>query len=520
MSAPKIKITPFAWGIIALALAYLILRLINLTIIPIFADEAIYLRWAQLIIEDPGRYFFFPLNDGKTPLQIWLMVPLLELFSDPLIAGRLLSVFFGLGQLLLMIKVAALFTPKKSYQLLVGLLTLFTPGLIFLSRFALLDTQLTFFLTLSFYFTYLALAKIAPLTKFSLRSYFSAPAIFAGLSFGLALLTKFSAIMFLPVLATMLFYFWPANFRWQKKSLLALTRLALSLALIAGLGLIILAFLLVSPAFPQLFARGSDFLFPLSEFFSRPLEIIWRNLQIITPMLSSYLTSILFYFSLIFSIFFWPKSKTPAFLIISGLAFILPILLLGDVIHARYLLPSLPFFILSFALSLSLFTAHFGRLLRFIFLAFFFALGLFFTWANLLSPISMNLFRGDLYQYFGDWSSGHGVNQTIDLIEELRQNQPLLVLTEGTFGTLPDALLLHYFGQDLGGTLQIDGIGQPVHNWDQYQDQVDSFPQAILVVNSHRLEKDLPAENLLLEVRRPLPDAPSLQVWDIKNLPE
>jgi hypothetical protein len=86
----------FKWYLLVVGL-YLLTHLPFLTSIPVFADESIYIRWAQLIIDDPGRYAFFAMNDGKTPLFIWSLVPFLKVFSDPLVAGRMLAVSVGLG---------------------------------------------------------------------------------------------------------------------------------------------------------------------------------------------------------------------------------------------------------------------------------------------------------------------------------------------------------------------------------------------------------------------------------------
>lgn len=69
-------------------------RLINLTLIPIFTDEAIYIRWGQIALQDPVHRFI-SLEDGKQPMFVWLMLPALKLISDPLMAGRLVSVFSG-----------------------------------------------------------------------------------------------------------------------------------------------------------------------------------------------------------------------------------------------------------------------------------------------------------------------------------------------------------------------------------------------------------------------------------------
>src|SRR3989337_697389 len=70
------------------------LRIYNLTILPIFGDEAIYIRWSQVMRADPSLRFL-PLSDGKQPLLMWSAIPLLKVFSDPLFAGRAVSVVSG-----------------------------------------------------------------------------------------------------------------------------------------------------------------------------------------------------------------------------------------------------------------------------------------------------------------------------------------------------------------------------------------------------------------------------------------
>ena len=62
------------------------LRLWNLNSLPIFADESIYVRWAQVMRAEPSLRFL-PLSAGKQPFYMWLMIPALKLFTDPLLAG-------------------------------------------------------------------------------------------------------------------------------------------------------------------------------------------------------------------------------------------------------------------------------------------------------------------------------------------------------------------------------------------------------------------------------------------------
>src|SRR3989304_9509570 len=86
-----------AW--IILPTAYLLTRLLNLKIIPIFTDEAIYLNWTQVALNDPAHRFI-SLEDGKQPLFIWFAAILQKFISDPLIASRLVSVFAGFGSII------------------------------------------------------------------------------------------------------------------------------------------------------------------------------------------------------------------------------------------------------------------------------------------------------------------------------------------------------------------------------------------------------------------------------------
>ena len=152
-----VKKHAFVCALAALVLLYLLLRLINLTLLPVFADEAIYIYWSQLTLSDWQQFLFYPLNDGKTPLFIWLMMPAIKLFANPLFAGRFVNVLFGLGQLYFTAKIVTLFTPRKRYQLLAAVAVIFCPGLILNNRLALMDTMSTFFVSGCFYFTYRSL---------------------------------------------------------------------------------------------------------------------------------------------------------------------------------------------------------------------------------------------------------------------------------------------------------------------------------------------------------------------------
>ena len=126
---------------------YLFTHLWHLLSLPVFADESIYIRWAQLIIDDWQRYLFFPLNDGKTPLFIWLLVPFQFLFSDQLYAARFVSMLVGLGQIAAIIWTIRLFGGGKLARLLGALFVTLLPFWFFHHRIALIDATLSLLLT-------------------------------------------------------------------------------------------------------------------------------------------------------------------------------------------------------------------------------------------------------------------------------------------------------------------------------------------------------------------------------------
>ena len=115
-------------------------RLINLTALPVFADEAIYIRWAQLMRQDFTRYVFFPLQDGKPPLHMILLTQFLNINPlDPLISSRLMSVLFGLFSMYLLGYVTYLIFNSRRQALFSMILYVIVPYSFFYNRMGLID---------------------------------------------------------------------------------------------------------------------------------------------------------------------------------------------------------------------------------------------------------------------------------------------------------------------------------------------------------------------------------------------
>lgn len=79
----------------ALAICSAALRLPALRALPVFGDEAIYLRLARIVRAAPLEQLWVSLRAPSAPLHVWFLGLALPLSADPVLTGRLVSVFFG-----------------------------------------------------------------------------------------------------------------------------------------------------------------------------------------------------------------------------------------------------------------------------------------------------------------------------------------------------------------------------------------------------------------------------------------
>jgi len=156
----------------------------------------------------------------------------------------------------------------------------------------------------------------------------------------------------------------------------------------------------------------------------------------------------------------------------------------------------------------------------FFLLILFFVIGcLRFILFSFFSPSMTPFVLDDRVQYLTEWSSGHGIAEVRDLLfERSRQGLRTTVVTEGSFGTLPDGLLLYFDRKPEIANLRIEGLAQyPVKFLPDWVRTEAETTETWLVVNSHRLELDPETSGLELIARYPRPyGAPDLQVYRIQ----
>ncbi len=127
--------------IIGLSIVYFVSRLTFLTLYPIFNDEATYLRYAQVMVSYPLHRWYSLAHTGKQPLLYWLYGLMMKVVSDPLLAGRLVTVIFGASTVVAVYQLGKLLDSRRT-ALVAGILVIFSPLFIFFDRLALVDSTL------------------------------------------------------------------------------------------------------------------------------------------------------------------------------------------------------------------------------------------------------------------------------------------------------------------------------------------------------------------------------------------
>ncbi|PWU24048.1 hypothetical protein C5B42_00830 [Candidatus Cerribacteria bacterium 'Amazon FNV 2010 28 9'] len=498
---------------------YFLSHLLFMTKLPVFADEAIYIRWAQLIQDDAPRYFFFSMADGKPPLFIWFLSLILYPFQDPLFAGRLLAVFIGFVQVLVVGRIVALFTKKKSIPLIGMILCTFLPFWFFYDRMALMDGLLTLLLSLAFLFS-LRLVRSPAQRKgnlqFTIYNFQVWDILGLAFSFGGALMTKTPALFAIPIIAIVPFLFYEKKFD-RKKTIRAIVPIGIG----GFVGCLVFLTLRISPLFGALFARSSDFTFSIHDVIGGEWKYIlftstWKNLWWIVYYLSP--PSILLLIVGLCS----KQRKNIVSLLVCAFLFFVPLTVLGRVLYPRYFLPSALF--VTVALSLC-FEGLTKRTIKWsIVMLSSLCIGmhsLYFIGTSFFDIAHIPFVPADSVQYLEEWSAGFGNKEVENYVRTLAIANPqkhYVVLTEGSFGTLPDGILMYFHGSTSLPNVEIHGIGVDQSSIPSEYVALARTEEVFYMVNSHRFKiAKLESISKIFEVDRPN-SAPTLQLYKVTGL--
>lgn len=407
---------------------YLFTRFYNILGLPIFTDEAIYIRWSQIALND-ASWRFISLTDGKQPMYVWLAMIFLKFIRDPLLAGRLVSIFAGFFTSIGIFYLTREVFKNKSIALLAVLLYILFPFALVYDRIALYDSLVSMFMVWSLYFEILLIKHV----KLDL-------ALVLGMIVGAGMLTKSSADFALILLP---FSFLLFNFK-QKERKTKITNWLIYALVVIFIANLIYNILRLSPFFYIINQKNYLFIYSPGEWLSHPFAYFFNNLNTLMNWFLGYST-IPFIILLLSS--FLLLSKFTKEKILLFLWFLIPLIstaLFGRLIYPRFILfmtiPLIP--LAAYTLYELMVKAKYSWLKILIFICFI-LMFLFKDYFIITYFGSAPVPQADKGQFITGWPSGVGVKETIDILEKESRNKKIYVATQGTFGLMPAALEIY-----------------------------------------------------------------------------
>ena len=451
-SDTEIKLYRTRWvigAILLLTTLYLVSRLACLLSLPIFEDEAIYLRWAQLAKSD-ASWRFVSLSDGKQPLFVWIVAASLNVVHDPLLAGRLVSTLAGFAT------VAGLFLLGRELfrNVWIGVLSavfyvIFPMALVY-DRLALYEGLVTTTLVWSLYLQVLFARKVQLDRAFLL-----------GFMMGSAVLTKtlgFAALYLLPIS-------FPLASDEPGRDVRSFVKWLLLAAVAVIVAMTVYAVLQLSPLFPNIASKNSLFAYSFSDWAQLPLatklSVFWGNMwghyyngyyygdpfPVSVGLVNWVVTYVTWPVLLLVVLSFMVTRDHLRERLLLASWFVLPFLALaltGIRIYPRYVFfMTVPLLVLA-AYGFCVLASRIRSVMAFILLiCVVVSLQLRSDFWILEDLKSAPIPHVEISQYASGWPSGGGVQETVAFLSNQAKRQKVFVGTEGSFGLLPSALDLY-----------------------------------------------------------------------------
>ncbi len=422
-----------------ISVLFFLFRLYNIMSLPIFTDEAIYIRWAQIAKND-ASWRFISLVDGKQPSFVWLTMVVIRFVEEPLLSGRLVSVGAGFATMIGLFFLGRELFKNTWIGILSSFMYLIYPMALVYDRMALYESLVGTFAVWSLYLGILLVRRV----NLSL-------ALLLGMVAGGGVLTKtsgFFSIYLLPFLLLL--------FNWTSQDLFKRLLKLLGLAILS----IILTYgfysiLRLSPFFNIIKEKNALFVYPLNEWLTHPFEFFYGNMRGVWDWYIRYNTWPIFFLTL--GAFVLNKSQWREKLLLV-IWFILPFIalaLFGRVLYPRFIffmtLSLLPLAAYSFFQLQELIRSRILFVFCFLFFVFLPIRSDYYILTNFAeAPIP----DSDLGQYNNDWPAGGGIKEAVIFFEKQAQKEKIFVGTQGTFGLMPFALEIY-----LGTNRNIEIVG-------------------------------------------------------------
>ncbi|MCL4359733.1 glycosyltransferase family 39 protein [Patescibacteria group bacterium] len=410
-----------------IAVLFGVSRLTNLTKLPIFTDEAIYIRWSQIGSRD-ANWRFISLTDGKQPMYTWILMGVLRAVHDPLLAGRLVSVGAGVGSLIgISLLTWELFGTAPA-AFLAALFYVLSPFATVYDRMALYDSMVAAFAIWNLYLGIL-LVKHRRLDI----------ALILGMGLGGAMLTKTSGFFGLYLLPfTLVLFDWKTPGRLRR-----LARWIMLVCVAALVSQAIYSTLRLSPFFHMVAEKDAVFVYPFREWLLHPMRFVEGNLRGEFDWFWRYLT--LPVVGLIFLPIALGRIDAKKLLLYGWwLGPFAALALFGKVLYPRFILfMCMPLLVIA-AESSSWLIRQLRRHYLGIFIVVL-ALVPSVTTDYLLvtNPLYAPIPEADRGQYMNDWPAGWGIAPVVSYLRTEASAHKVSVYTDGTFGLLPYAIEIY-----------------------------------------------------------------------------
>lgn len=407
---------------------YFFTRLYNILGLPMFTDEAIYIRWSQIALQD-ASWRFISLTDGKQPMYVWIAMMFLRFIRDPLLAGRMVSVLSGfLTMIGLFFLTKEVFKNQKTALLSCLLYVLFPFALVY-DRIALYDSLVAAFIIWSLYFEILFVKHM----RLDL-------ALILGMIVGAGMLTKTNAnfaLILLPFSLLLLDF----KEKTRNQKLVHWTILAVVAAALANL---IYSILRLSPFFYIIAQKNYVFIYSPSEWLRHPFTYFFNNLGTFLNWLNGYATAPFLILVLAAFVISSKYIKEKTLLLFWFLVPLFATALFGKLLYPRFLLfmviPLIPLAAYSLYFLIEKVKPLGPKILIFFVFIFMFLIKDVFIIRDFKKA---QIPQSDKGQFITGWPSGEGVAQSVKILQEEAKNQKIFVGTQGTFGLMPFALEIY-----------------------------------------------------------------------------
>lgn len=419
--------------LIVLLILFFFSRLYDIMSLPLFTDEAIYVRWSQIAKYDPA-WRFISLTDGKQPSFVWLTMIMMKFIQDPLMAGRLVSVGAGFFTLIGLFFLGREIFHNRWVGIICSVLYLFYPMALVYDRMALYDSLVGTFTVWSLYLEILLIRRLR-----------LDVALLLGMTIGGGVLTKSSGFFSIYLLPFSLLLFDLKQKEPIKRFLKWVGLVFIAVVLTYGYYSILRLF----PLFHVIDEKNSVFVYSFKEWLEHPLRFFHGNLAGLFDWFKHY-NAISIVILMVLAFFVYKKYTREKFLLL--IWFLIPFValaLFGRVLYPRFIffmtLPLIPL-VASSLLKISELIKN--KILFIICFLIILAVSIHADYFVLTDFKNAPIPNSDLGQYINGWPSGGGIKEAIAYLKEQASKGQIYVATEGTFGSLPTYAVEIYLGDN------------------------------------------------------------------------